>query len=395
MPQHPIYLDNSATTQCDESVIQAMLPCFTENYGNASSRAHSFGWNANAAVDHARKSVATLIGALPEEIIFTSGATEGCNLALRGVYEMYAAKGNHIITSKTEHKAVLDTCRALQKNGASVTFLSVRNDGTIDLEELKAAITSSTVLIAIMYANNETGVVQPVKEIGAIAKANKVLYFCDATQAVGKLPINVHEEYIDLLTLSAHKMYGPKGVGALYIRNRQPRVKITPQITGGAQERNLRSGTLNVPGIVGLGKACEICATEMQQEAERIKELRNSLENELAQIEASHINGSKEHRLPNICNISFRSLTSSSLISVLNKTMAVSSGSACTSGSLDPSYVLKAMGIEDELARGAIRFSLGRYTTRENVDFAAAEVKRAVEQLRDESFAWKLWKDAD
>ena len=391
MLRFPVYLDYSSTTPCDERVLATMLPYFTKFFGNASSRSHAFGWRADTAVEAARKSVASLIGADPKEIVFTSGSTEGCNLALRGVFEMYASKGNHIITTKTEHKAVLDTCKILQKKGAEVTFLNVSKDGIVDTEELKAAIKPDTILIAVMYANNETGVVQPVKEIGAIAKQHNILFFSDATQAVGKIPVNVEQDHIDILALSAHKIYGPKGVGALYVRRRNPRVKLAAQITGGAQENNLRSGTLNVAGIVGLGRACEICRAEMPEEAARLNELRNQLQLELLKIDESYVNGSLEHRLPQICNISFRSLSSSQLLSVLNKTLAVSSGSACTSGSLDPSFVLKAMGIEDGLARGSIRFSIGRFTNREEIDFAITEVKKAVEKLRNESFEWSLF----
>ncbi len=391
MLRYPVYLDYSSTTPCDERVLETMLPYFTKFFGNASSRSHAFGWRADTAVEAARKSVASLIGADPKEIVFTSGSTEGCNLALRGVFEMYASKGNHIITTKTEHKAVLDTCKILQKKGAEVTFLNVSKDGIVDTEELKAAIKPETILIAVMYANNETGVIQPVKEIGAIAKQHNILFFSDATQAVGKIPVNVEQDHIDILALSAHKIYGPKGVGALYVRRRNPRVKLAAQITGGAQENNLRSGTLNVAGIVGLGRACEICRAEMPEEAARLNELRNQLQLELLKIDESYVNGSLEHRLPQICNISFRSLSSSQLLSVLNKTLAVSSGSACTSGSLDPSFVLKAMGIEDGLARGSIRFSIGRFTNREEIDFAITEVKKAVEKLRNESFEWSLF----
>lgn len=391
MLRYPVYLDYSSTTPSDERVLETMLPYFTKFFGNASSRSHAFGWRADTAVEAARKSVASLIGADPKEIVFTSGSTEGCNLALRGVFEMYASKGNHIITTKTEHKAVLDTCKILQKKGAEVTFLNVSKDGIVETEELKAAIKPETILIAIMYANNETGVIQPVKEIGAIAKQHNILFFSDATQAVGKIPVNVEQDHIDILALSAHKIYGPKGVGALYVRRRNPRVKLAAQITGGAQENNLRSGTLNVAGIVGLGRACEICRVEMPEEAARLNDLRNQLQLELLKIDESYINGSLEHRLPQICNISFRSLSSSQLLSVLNKTLAVSSGSACTSGSLDPSFVLKAMGIEDGLARGSIRFSIGRFTNREEIDFAITEVKKAVEKLRNESFEWSLF----
>lgn len=392
MLELPVYFDNSATTACDERVVAAMLPYFTQYYGNASSRNHSFGWKAETAVEEARRSVASLIGADAREIVFTSGSTEACNLALRGVAEAYRSKGAHIITTATEHKAVLDTCKILQKKGAEISFLNVGSDGRIDLEELRKTIRPETVLIAVMYANNETGVIQPVKEIGAVAKSHQVLFFCDATQAAGKIPVDVQEDHIDLLALSAHKMHGPKGVGALFVRRRSPRVQLAPQITGGAQERDLRSGTINTPGIVGLGKACEICRNEMRNEYTRLKDLRDHLEKELLTNAESYLNGDPEQRLPNVCNISFKSLTSSQLLASLNKSLALSSGSACTSGSLDPSYVLKAMGIKDDLARGALRFSLGRFTTKEQVDFAIDEVRRVVIELRAGSFEWQLLK---
>lgn len=369
-----------------------MLPFFTEHFGNASSRSHAIGWRAEAAVEAARKAVAGLIGAdTPKEIVFTSGATEACNLALRGVYERYATKGNHIITVTTEHKAVSDTCAFLQKRGADITWLSVSNDGLIDLEELEAAITPQTILIAVMYANNETGVIQPVKEVGAIASKHRILFFSDATQAVGKIPVNVLEDGISLMALSGHKIYGPKGVGALYVRRKNARVKLLPQITGGGQENDIRSGTLNVPGIVGLGKACQLAADTLTQEIQRVMVLRNDLEKRLLHIEASRLNGHPAKRIPTVCNISFKPLSSNQLLSVLHKTLAVSSGSACTSGSSDPSYVLKAMNIEEDWARGAIRFSLGRFTTREETDYAAAEVTRVVNLLRSESFEWELY----
>lgn len=387
-----IYLDNSATTCCDPRVLETMLPYFTEHYGNPSSRNHAFGWTAETAVEEARKSVASLIGATAQEIVFTSGATEACNLALRGVAERFATKGNHIITTRVEHKAVLDTCKALEKNGVEISYLDVDNMGLLHPETVRAAITPRTILIAQMYANNETGVVQPIREIGAIAKEQKILFFCDATQAVGKIHVSVQDDTIDLLALSSHKIYGPKGVGALYLRRKNPRVTLTPQITGGGQERDVRSGTSNVPGIVGLGKACTICKNEMQSEALRLQELRDYLENGLLAIEASRINGHPQKRLPHICNISFNTLISSQLLAALNKTMALSSGSACTSGSRDPSYVLKAMGLDENWARAAIRFSLGRFTTKKEIDIAIAEVKRVVEQLRSESFEWQLLK---
>ncbi|HRX94741.1 MAG TPA: aminotransferase class V-fold PLP-dependent enzyme, partial [Chitinophagaceae bacterium] len=306
MLNFPIYLDHNATTPCDPRVVDAMLPYFTNTYGNAASRNHPFGWQAEEAVDYAREQVAKLIGADPKEIIFTSGATEGDNLAIKGVFEMYASKGNHIITCNIEHKAVLDTCKHIEKEGGEVTYLKVKPDGLIDLAELEAAIKPTTILIAIMYGNNEIGTIMPVKEISAIARKNGILFFTDATQAVGKIPVDVNKDGIDLLAFSAHKMYGPKGIGALYVRRKNPRVKVTAQIDGGGHERGMRSGTLNVPGIVGFGKACEICLNEMEKEGKRLSKLRDKLENALLQIEEAYVNGDKEHRLPHVSNISFK-----------------------------------------------------------------------------------------
>ncbi|WP_409966258.1 Cysteine desulfurase IscS [Mycovorax composti] len=380
----PVYMDYSATTPCDERVVDAMLPYFTRFFGNTASRIHSYGWQAEAAVELAREQVAQIIHAQPKEIVFTSGATEACNLALRGVVELYAVKGNHIITTKTEHKAVLDTCKALEKKGAIITYLDVDANGLIDLTALEQSITPSTILVSIMLANNETGVVQNVAEIGKICKQHKVLFFCDATQAVGKIPIDVLASEIDLLAFSSHKIYGPKGVGALYIRSRNPRVKIAPQITGGGHENNLRSGTLNVTGIVGFGKACSICMEELSTEQERLTRLRDRLKDGLLQIPNTTLNGHPSQRLPNVLNISFPPLNSGLLLSALNKSIALSSGSACTSGSLDPSYVLSAMGIDDTHARAALRFSIGRFTTEEEIDFAIREVNEKVTQLRNE-----------
>ncbi len=380
----PVYMDYSATTPCDERVVAEMLPYFTTHFGNASSRVHSFGWSAEAAVEQARQRAAALVNARPEEIIFTSGATEACNLALRGIFNRYAVKGNHIITSATEHKAVLDTCKALEKKGAAITFLKVNKEGITDLEELSAAITPSTILVSVMFANNETGVIQPVKEIGAICKQQQVLFFCDATQAAGKIPVDVNEAGMDLMSFSAHKMYGPKGVGALYIRSRNPRVTITPQLTGGGQERNIRSGTLNVPGIVGFGKSCELCMKQMPGEIQQLAALRNKLRDGLLSIPGTFLNGHAEMCLPHVLNLSFTDLNSSLLLSALNKTIALSSGSACTSGSLDPSYVLTAMGIEPALAKAALRFSIGRFTRIDEIDFAIKEVTDKVAGLRNE-----------
>ncbi|HEY0041030.1 MAG TPA: IscS subfamily cysteine desulfurase [Flavisolibacter sp.] len=394
MLQLPIYLDYNATTPCDPRVVEAMLPYFTTHFGNAASRHHSFGWQAEAAVDIAREQVAKLIGAETTEIIFTSGATEATNLALKGVFETYAEKGNHIITCKTEHKAVLDSCRHLEKLGADVTYLGVNREGLIDVKELEAAIRPATILIAIMYANNEIGVVQPVKEISQLARQHNVLFFTDATQAVGKIPVNVNGDGIDLLALSAHKMYGPKGVGALYVRRKGPRVRLTAQMDGGGHERGMRSGTLNVPGIVGLGKACELALQEMQKEAAHTMRLRDKLETALLQIEETHVNGSRAHRLPHTTNLSFHFVESEGLLMALNKQIALSSGSACTSGSLEPSYVLKALGLPDELAHSSLRFGLGRFTTEEEVEFTIEKVTEAVRNLRELSPLWEMSRNA-
>ena len=370
----PIYLDNSATTQLDARVLDAMLPYFTGQFGNAASRTHAYGWAANEAVDIAREQVAALIGSEPGEIVFTSGATESCNLAIKGVFEMYAAKGCHIITVGTEHKAVLDTCKHLEKHGGAVTYLAVDATGLLDLQQLQAAKQPSTILISVMFANNETGVIQPIKEIAAIANKNNVLFFCDATQAVGKIPVNVIDEGIHLMAFSAHKLYGPKGVGALYVRRKNPRVRLAAQQDGGGHEKGMRSGTLNVPGIVGFGKACAICHTEMADEAQRIGLLRNRLEVALLQTAGAQINGNHQFRLPNITNISFPNTEAEGLMMRLNKYLAVSSGSACTSASIEPSYVLKALGLTDALAHGSLRFGVGRFTTKEEIDYALEKI---------------------
>lgn len=383
MVQLPVYLDNNASTPCDPQVLEAMLPFFTQQYGNAASRSHAFGWQAEEAVDYAREQVARLIGADPKEIIFTSGATEGDNLAIKGVFETYKSKGNHIITCVTEHKAVLDTCQHIEKLGGRVTYLPVNKEGLIDLQQLEAAITPQTVLIAIMYANNETGVIQPVKQIGALAKKHGVLFFCDATQAVGKIPVHVIHDDIDLLTCSAHKIYGPKGVGALYVRRKNPRVKLTAQMDGGGHERGVRSGTLNVPGIVGLGKACDLCLQQMEEEARRTSYLRNRLETALLQLENTFVNGSREHRLPHVTNISFAQIQGDGLLMGLAKEIALSSGSACTSASMEPSYVLKALGVEDGRAHSSLRFSIGRFTTEEEIDYVIQKVTETVHRLRE------------
>jgi cysteine desulfurase len=389
----PIYLDNNATTPMDPRVLEAMLPYFVEKFGNAASRNHSFGWVAEEAVDYAREQIAKLINADPKEIIFTSGATEADNLGLKGVFEMYASKGNHIITATTEHKAVLDTCKHIEKMGGQVTYLEVQADGLIDLKELEAAITDKTILIAIMYGNNEIGVVQPVKEISAIARKHGVLFFTDATQAVGKIPVDVQADGIDLMAFSAHKMYGPKGVGALYVRRKNPRVKVTAQMDGGGHERGMRSGTMNVPGIVGFGKACEIAMNEMEAEGKRLSIMRDRLESSLMELEEAYVNGNVDHRLPHVCNISFKYVEGEGLMMGFNKDIAVSSGSACTSASLEPSYVLKALGLGDDLAHSSLRFGLGRYTTDEQIDFTINAIKTTVLKLREMSPLWEMFKE--
>ncbi len=389
----PIYLDHNATTPCDPRVVEAMVPYFTNAFGNAASRNHPFGWQAEEAVDYAREQVAKLIGADPKEIIFTSGATEGDNLAIKGVYEMYASKGNHIITCNIEHKAVLDTCRNLEKEGAEITYLDVKPNGLIDLAALEAAIKPTTILIAIMYANNEIGTVMPMREISAIARKHGVLVFTDGVQAVGKIPVDVNKDGIDLMAFTAHKMYGPKGVGALYVRRKKPRVKVTAQIDGGGHERGMRSGTLNVPGIVGFGKACEICLQEMESDAKRISQLRDKLENALLKVEESYLNGDKESRLPHVTNISFKYVEGEGLMMGFNKNIALSSGSACTSASLEPSYVLKALGLGDDLAHSSLRFGLGRFTTEEQIDYTIEHVTNTVNKLREMSPLWEMFKD--
>ncbi len=392
MLKTPIYLDNNATTPLDPRALEAMLPYFTEKFGNAASRNHPFGWAAEEGVDYARQQVAKLIGASEKEIIFTSGATESDNLAIKGVYEMYKEKGNHIITLTTEHKAVLDACKHLEKLGANITYLDVESDGLVNLQKLEAAFTDQTILVAIMYANNEIGVIQPVKDISALAHKHGALFFTDAVQAVGKIPVNVIEDGIDLLALSAHKMYGPKGVGALYVRRKNPRVKVTSQMDGGGHERGMRSGTLNVPGIVGLGKACEIAYQDMEEEGKRLSKLRDKLEQGLTVLEESYINGSVAHRLPHVANISFKYVEGEGLMMAM-KDMAVSSGSACTSASLEPSYVLKSLGLSDDLAHSSIRFGLGRFTTEEEIDFAIENTIKAVNHLRELSPLWEMFKE--
>jgi cysteine desulfurase len=389
----PVYLDNNATTPCDPRVVEAMIPYFTQNFGNAASRNHPFGWQAEEAVDYAREQIAKLVGADPKEIIFTSGATEADNLAIKGVFEMYASKGNHIITATTEHKAVLDTCKHIEKEGGEVTYLQVQPDGRINLKELEAAIKPATILIAIMYANNETGTIQPVREISALARKNGVLFFTDAVQAVGKVPVDVNKDGIDLMSLTAHKMYGPKGVGALYVRRKNPRVKVTAQMDGGGHERGMRSGTLNVPGIVGFGKAAELARLEMEADAKRLSALRDKLETALLKLEEAYVNGSAEHRLPHVANISFKYVEGEGLMMGFNKNIAVSSGSACTSASLEPSYVLKALGLGDDLAHSSLRFGLGRFTSEEQIDYTIEHVSNTVTKLRGMSPLWEMYKE--
>jgi cysteine desulfurase len=389
----PIYMDYHATTPMDPRVFEAMKPYFLETFGNAASRNHSFGWEAEEAVEKSRKQIASLIGATPKEIVFTSGATESNNLALKGVAEMYAEKGNHIITAATEHKAILDTCKRLEKHGVRVTYLPVQTNGLVDLEQLQAAITDKTILISIMYANNEIGVIQPIAELGKIAKSKGILLHTDATQAVGKVPVNVIKDNIDLMSLSGHKMYGPKGVGALYVRRKGPRVQLTAQMDGGGHERGMRSGTLNVPGIVGLGEACALCQAGMAEESKRMAYLRDKLKDKLqSELDETYINGTMESRLPNNLNISFAYVEGESLLMGIND-IAVSSGSACTSATLEPSYVLKALGAGDDLAHSSIRFGLGRFNTEEEVDYVAAKVIDVVRKLRELSPLYEMAKE--
>jgi cysteine desulfurase len=370
-----------------------MLPYFFEHHGNAASRSHPFGWEAEEAVDYAREQVAKLINADPKEIIFTSGATESDNLAIKGVFEMYASKGNHIITTRTEHKAVLDTCSKLEKAGASITYLSVDNEGMVNLEELEAAITPKTILVSIMWANNETGVIQKMKEIGDICAKHGVLFFSDATQAVGKIKTHPREVGVHLMAFTSHKMYGPKGVGALYVSRKSPRVKVTSQMDGGGHERGMRSGTLNVPGIVGFGKAAEIAMQEMDIDAARLSKMRDRLESTLMQLEEVYVNGNRDSRMPHVTNISFKHVEGEGLMMTFNQEIALSSGSACTSASLEPSYVLVALGLGDDLAHSSLRFSLGRFTTDEDIDYAIAAVSKGVNHMRELSPIWEMYKE--
>jgi len=389
----PIYMDNHATTPVDPRVVETMLPYFNENFGNAASRNHEFGWRAEEGVEKAREQVAKLVGATPKEIIWTSGATESNNLAIKGVAEMYREKGNHIITEVTEHKAVLDTCKRLEKYGYEVTYLPVQKDGRVDLDDLRKAITSKTILISIMYANNEIGVVQPIAEIGAIAKEKGVFLHVDGVQAAGKIPVDVNRDNIDLLSMSGHKIYGPKGVGALYVRRRNPRVQLAAIIDGGGHERGMRSGTLNVTGIVGFGKACELCAQEMPTESVRLRGLRDRLKDSIfSQLDEVFVNGSMTCRLPNNLNISFAYVEGESMLMGIND-IAVSSGSACTSATLEPSYVLKALGVGEDLAHTSIRFGLGRFNNEEEVDYVSARVVETVRRLRELSPLYEMAKE--
>jgi len=379
----PIYMDNHATTPVDPRVLEAMLPFFTERYGNAASRNHSYGWAADEAIENARGQIARLINAAAKEIVFTSGATESDNLAIKGVAETSREKGNHIITQQTEHKAVLDSCKRLEKSGYTVTYLPVARDGRIDLDDLRRAITPKTILISIMYANNEIGVIQPIEEIGKLAREKGVLFHTDAVQAVGKIPVDVEKDNIDLLSISAHKLYGPKGVGALYVRRKNPAVQVAAMIDGGGHERGMRSGTLNVPGIVGLGKACDVSRQEMPAEAERMRELRDRLKESItSRLDETFLNGSPTHRLPQNLNLSFAYVDGESLMMGIND-VAVSSGAACTSATIEPSYVLKALGIRDDLAYTSVRFGLGRFNTQEEVDYVANRVVETVSRLRE------------
>ncbi len=389
-----IYLDNNSTTPCDPRVVEAMLPYFHNIPGNAASRNHPFGWAAEEAVDYSRDQIAQLLDVDAKEVIFTSGATESDNLAIKGVFEMYARKGNHIITLETEHKAVLDSCKKVEKMGGEVTYLSVNRDGIVDLEKLEAAITDKTILISIMWANNETGVIQPMKEIGAICEKHGVLFMSDATQAVGKIKTHPKEVGVHLMAFTGHKMYGPKGVGCLFVNRKNPRVKVTSQMDGGGHERGMRSGTLNVPGIVGIGTAAELARLEMDADAARLSALRDKLQTGLVnKLEECYINGSEEHRMPHVTNISFKHVEGEGLMMTFNQDIAVSSGSACTSASLEPSYVLMALGLGDDLAHSSLRLSLGRFTTEEEIDYAIDAIAKGVTHMRDLSPIWEMYKE--
>jgi cysteine desulfurase len=394
MGQRLIYLDNNSTTPTDPRVVETMIPFFYENPGNAASRNHPAGWVAESAVDIAREQLADLINADPREIIFTSGATESDNLAIKGVFEMYARKGNHIITATTEHKAVLDACKKVQKMGGEVTYLEVDSEGLISLEALEAAITDKTILVSIMWANNETGVIQPMKAIGDICAKHGVLFMSDATQAVGKIPVDPKEVGVHLMAWTSHKMYGPKGVGALYVNRKNPRVKVTSQMDGGGHERGMRSGTLNVPGIVGFGKAAALAKEEMHSDNARLSKMRDRLQKGLMDLlEESYVNGSQEHRMPHVTNISFKHVEGEGLMMTFNQNIALSSGSACTSASLEPSYVLVALGLGDDLAHSSLRFSLGRFTTEEDIDATIKQVSEGVNHMRELSPIWEMFKE--
>lgn len=389
----PIYFDNQATTPVDPRVLSEMLPYFTERFGNAASNSHPFGWEARDAVERARVQVADLIGAQPKNIVWTSGATEATNLALKGVAESYRTKGDHIITQSTEHKATLDTCKHLEKQGLKVTVLPVDGEGRVDPDDVKRAITDRTILVSVMLANNEVGTIQPVPEIGRICRERGVFFHCDIVQGAGKIPFNVDDACVDLASLSAHKIYGPKGVGALYVRRESPRVALTAQMDGGGHEQKMRSGTLNVPGIVGFGKACELCRAEMGEEAVRLAAMRDFMEAAfLREIEFAHVNGCPAHRLPGNLNISFPYVEGESIM-ISMKDVAVSSGSACTSASLQPSYVLKAMGLPDELAHTSIRFGLGRFNTMEEAQYVAKLTVEKIAALRELSPLYEMAKE--
>ncbi|MFN0009229.1 MAG: IscS subfamily cysteine desulfurase [Planctomycetota bacterium] len=386
----PIYFDFQATTPLDPRVLETMIPYFTEEFGNAASRSHAFGWKAEEAVEKARGQAASLIGASAKEIVFTSGSTESINLAIKGVAEMYAEKGRHIITSQVEHKAVLDTCKHLERLGFEITYLKPTKSGRVTLDMVEGALRPDTILVALLWANNEVGTLNPVREIGELCHRKGVLFFTDATQAVGKVPVDVEKDHIDLLCFSGHKIYGPKGVGCLYVRRKNPRVRLVAQIDGGGHERGMRSGTLNVPGVVGLGRACELCQSDMAKDAEHTRSLRDDFEKRIfAALDHVHVNGDREHRLPNNSNLSFSYVEGESLIMGI-KDIAVSSGSACTSASLEPSHVLRAMGVGDELAHSSIRFGFGRFTTKEQVDYAVEHVVQAVKRLRELSPLYEM-----
>jgi cysteine desulfurase len=394
MLKTPVYMDNHATTRLDPRVLDAMLPYFTEKFGNAASRNHSFGWEAEEAVDRSRNQIAALVGAKSKEIIFTSGATESDNLAIKGVVEFYKEKGNHIITCVTEHKAVLDSCRALERAGkATVTYLPVDKFGMVDPDAVRAAITDKTVLITIMWANNEIGTIHPIAEIGKIAKEKGIIFHCDAVQAIGKVPVDFEKAGVDLGSITAHKIYGPKGIGAIYVRSKGPRVRLSPMVDGGGHERGMRSGTLNVPGIVGLGAACELSGKEMPEESQRLIQLRSQLQAGLFErLDEIYVNGHPTERLPGNLNVSFAYVEGESLLMGIND-IAVSSGSACTSATLEPSYVIRALGIDDELAHSSIRFGLGRFNTEEEVDYVTDRVSKEVKRLRDMSPLYEMAKE--